>query len=96
MAALKEKVQTGLDETRILVLGAQVLIGFQFRSVFEKGFDSLPEDSRALQIVALGLMLAALALLLWPAAYHRIVEEGRDTPDFHRPPRCCRSRAASG
>lgn len=84
MAALKEKVQTGLDETRILVLGAQVLIGFQFRSVFEKGFDSLPEDSRVLQIVALGLMLVALALLIWPAAYHRIVEEGRDTPDFHR------------
>jgi hypothetical protein len=84
MAELKDKIQTGLDETRILVLGAQVLIGFQFRSVFEKGFEKLPEISQTLQLVALGLMLVAVALLMWPAAYHRIVEEGWDTTGFHR------------
>ena len=62
MAELKDKIQTGLDETRILVLGAQVLIGFQFRSVFEKAFEQLPRDSQALQLVALGFMLTALAI----------------------------------
>jgi hypothetical protein len=29
--SLKDKVKTGLDETRLLILGAQVLFGFQLK-----------------------------------------------------------------
>jgi hypothetical protein len=41
MAQLKQKIKNTLDEGRILVIGSQVLIGFQFRSVFEPGFEQL-------------------------------------------------------
>jgi uncharacterized BrkB/YihY/UPF0761 family membrane protein len=68
----------------MLVLGAQVLIGFQFRAAFEPGFDALPLPTRLLILLGLGLMLIALALLISPAAYHRLVEQGEDTPEIHR------------
>ncbi|MBI3805470.1 MAG: hypothetical protein HY282_17110 [Nitrospirae bacterium] len=84
MTELRSKIQNALDEGRILILGAQVLIGFQFRSVFEKGFGSLSPFSQYLLVAALGLMLIALSLLISPAAYHRIVERGNDTEGLHR------------
>jgi Family of unknown function (DUF6328) len=84
MTELSRKVKTALDETRMLVLGAQILTGFQFRVVFQDAFDQLPGSSRALNAVALVLMLSALALLVAPSMHHRIVEEGRDTGRIHR------------
>ena len=68
----------------MLVLGSQVLLGFQYRSAFEPGFEKLPLSSQYLKLSALGLMLIALGLLLAPGAYHRIVEEGEDTHALHR------------
>jgi hypothetical protein len=32
---LSEKVKVALEETRILILGAQILLGFGFRGVFD-------------------------------------------------------------
>ena len=83
MASLKDKVQNALDEGRMLILGSQVLLGFQFRSVFEPGFEKLPEYSQYLKLVGLILMLIAIVLLMWPAAYHRVVAEGEDTQEVH-------------
>jgi Family of unknown function (DUF6328) len=84
VAKLKDKIQNALDEGRMLVLGSQVLLGFQYRSVFEPGFEKLPVSSQYLKLGALCLMLIALGLLLAPGAHHRIVEEGEDTPELHR------------
>ena len=84
MTELKDKVKTALDEGRILILGANILLGFQYRSSLEKGFDQLPLSSQYLKMGGLGLMLIAVALLMSPGAYHRIVEEGEDTEDIHR------------
>src|SRR5215207_5495685 len=84
MAKIKDKVENALNEARMLVLGAQVLVGFQFRSVFEPGFDTLPLPSQLLKMVGLGLMLLTLALIISPAAYHRLVEQGEDTHEIHR------------
>ena len=84
MAKIKDKVKNALDEARMLVLGAQVLVGLQFRSVFEKGFNSLPLTSQILKLAGLGLMLVAVGLLISPAAYHRLVERGEDTEEIHR------------
>jgi DMSO reductase anchor subunit len=84
MAKLKDKVKNALDEARMLVLGAQVLVGFQMRSVFEKGFDSLPVASQALKLAGLGLMLLAVGLIIAPSSYHRLVERGEDTHETHR------------
>jgi cytochrome bd-type quinol oxidase subunit 2 len=84
MAKLKDKVKTTLDEGRMLILGSQVLLGFQFRSALEKGFDKLPEHARYTKLGGLALMLLAVALLMWPGAYHQVVEDGEDTHDLHR------------
>lgn len=84
MSQLNQKVQNALDEGRILILGAQVLIGFQFRSTFEPGFDKLSASHQYLKMGALWLMLVVFALLIWPAAYHRIIAKGEDTEELHR------------
>ncbi|HEX5706917.1 MAG TPA: DUF6328 family protein [Pyrinomonadaceae bacterium] len=83
MAELKDKVQYALDEGRILILGAHLLIGFQFRAFLEEGYERLPFSSQLLMLVALWLLLAALTLLVAPTAYHRIVERGEDTVEIH-------------
>jgi hypothetical protein len=79
LTPLKDKLQTALDESRILVLGIQVLIGFQFNAAFARGFHELPPLSRELAVGTLALMLLALALIVTPAAYHRIVAGGEDS-----------------
>src|SRR5215213_10557026 len=84
MAKIKDKVENALHEARMLVLGAQVLVGFQFRSVFEPGFDALQLPSQLLKMVGLGLLLLTVALIISPAAYHRLVERGEDTHEIHR------------
>lgn len=83
MAQLKDKVQNALDEGRILILGAHILLGFQLRSFLEKGFETLPVSSQFLKLAGLGLILIAVALLVAPTAYHRIVERGEDTEEIH-------------
>src|SRR2546423_14510184 len=73
---MAEKVENALNETRILVLVVQVLIGFQFQSAFTKGFEKLPHTGHLILLSCLALQLVSLALLLVPPAYHRIVDEG--------------------
>ncbi|HEV3468857.1 MAG TPA: DUF6328 family protein [Pyrinomonadaceae bacterium] len=84
MAQLKNRIRNVLDESRMLVLAAQIVLGLQFRSFFEPGFDKLPVVTRLLKTGGLGLMLLALGLLIAPAAYHRIVERGEDSEELHR------------
>lgn len=75
--AEKERVKTGLDEVRSLVLGAQILLGFQYRAAFEPAFASLPPAARVLQVVAMTLLVASLTLIIAPAPYHRIAAAGQ-------------------
>jgi hypothetical protein len=42
---LERKLKTALDESRLLILGAQVLFGFQFQSVFQDRFVELAAPS---------------------------------------------------
>ena len=39
--SLSKQVKTALDETRLLMLGAQVLFGFKLNGVFQEEFASL-------------------------------------------------------
>jgi uncharacterized protein DUF6328 len=84
VASLHTKVKNALDESRILVLGSQVLLGFQYRAFFEPGFERLGRGERALELVGLFALLATVGALFLPAARHRIVERGFDTTRFHR------------
>ena len=77
--ALSGKVKTSLDETRTLMLGAQILLGFQFNGVFRPRFDALPLSAKLVDSVGLGLMLATVTLLVAPSAFHRIVDRGEST-----------------
>jgi hypothetical protein len=89
--SLKDKIRSALNETRMLVLGSQVLLGFQYQAVFRPGFDRLPEHGKLLDCLSLVLMLTTLALLIAPAAFHRIADEGCDTVRTHR----CAGRMAA-
>ena len=84
MAGLQGKVKNALDEARMLVLGAQVLLGFQYRGFFEKTYDELSPVERALKMAALFALLATIGALFLIASRHRIVEQGRDSARFHR------------
>jgi hypothetical protein len=84
LAELSRKVQEALEEGRILLLGTQVLLGFEFRAFFQPGFRELPEWAQRLKLVGLCVMLAAFALIVLPAAFHRLVEGGEDTRRQHR------------
>src|SRR3989442_7250250 len=80
---LSKKVKTALDETRMLILEAQILLRFEFVAAFSDGFDQLSGHSRHLEELALTLMVTSVALMITPGPYHRIVEGGRDSGAFH-------------
>jgi hypothetical protein len=83
MAKLSDKIKTALDETRMLMLGSQILLGFQYRSVFEPGFERLPASSQYLKLLGLTLILIVSGLLMAPGSYHRIVFRGEERPEVH-------------
>ena len=76
---LSRKVRMALDETRLLILGAQILFGFQLQAVFQQLFSALPLWSRYLECAAQALMTISVACLIAPSMLHRIAEEGRNT-----------------
>ncbi|WP_246285229.1 DUF6328 family protein [Nguyenibacter vanlangensis] len=81
---MHDSVKMALDETRTLILGAQILLGFQFQAAFQNRFDSLPTHARAMAAGALGLMLLTTGLLIAPSSYHRIAADGYSTGHFLR------------
>jgi hypothetical protein len=76
---LDRKVKTALNETRLLILGAQVLLGFQFQTFFQDGFSDLSPFSQKLCLLGLGLVLFAITLLVIPTMEHRLVENGQSS-----------------
>jgi hypothetical protein len=84
MTPLKDKIQHALDESRMLILGVEILIGFEFTATFQDGFGGLPSLSRNLNSVSLTLLLMTMALLIWPAIFHQMAEMGQDTVRMHR------------
>jgi len=66
-ADLSKKVKTALDETRLLMLGAQVLFGFQLNAVFQEAFADLSQTTRLLACAGQLLMVIAIALLIAPS-----------------------------
>jgi hypothetical protein len=81
---LAKLIKTALEETRMLVLGAQILLGFELSGVFRDGFQSLPLHARYLDGIALLLIIVTVALLITPETYHHLVELGGSTGRFHQ------------
>jgi hypothetical protein len=76
---LDRKVKTALNETRLLILGAQVLLGFQFEAFFQDGFSELSAASQQLCLVGLMLVLLSVTVLVVPSMQHRLVEMGQSS-----------------
>lgn len=83
------KVKTALDETRLLILGAQILLGFHLNGAFQSGFADLGGISRAFYAGAFFGMAAAVGLLITPSMEHLIVERGRSTARILSLTTCC-------
>jgi hypothetical protein len=77
---IQQKLKIALDETRMSIMGVQILIGFQFESIVQQRFSELPPASRSCIGIALLLMTLTCGILLLPAARHRLVEHGEATP----------------
>ena len=72
MAGMRDKVQKVLSEVRTLVLGAQILLGFQYQALFRPRFEALPAYAKALEAAAFALMVATVVLLIAPTPFHHI------------------------
>jgi hypothetical protein len=77
---LDRKLKTALDESRLLILGAQVLFGFLFQAVFQELFRDVPPTSQALLCMGLGFMLLSVCFLIAPSLYHQIIFGGESRP----------------
>jgi hypothetical protein len=73
---LDAKLKTALDESRLLILGAQVLLGFAFQAAFQDQFREVGPVGRVFQLVALCLLCLSVALLVVPSFYHLIACKG--------------------
>jgi hypothetical protein len=80
---LKDKLENALNEGRILMLGVQVLIGFDYRAVFEQRFRELPQSFQQLKLASLGCLIVSLALLVAPIPYHWLAGRGRNFRGLH-------------
>ena len=50
---LADKLKMALDESRLLILGAQVIFGCQFQMVFQERFQDAPRGSQTVQGIGL-------------------------------------------
>ncbi|ACL58616.1 DUF6328 family protein [Methylobacterium nodulans] len=81
---LDVKIEQMLTEARVILPGAQALLGFQLVITFTEAFETLPLAARIIHLAALGLIALTVIWLIAPAAFHRIVYAGEDTAEFHR------------
>ncbi len=80
---LHEKIDQMLTEARVILPGAQALMGFQFVVTMSKAFGELPEEIRTVHFIALLLIAFAITLLIAPAAVHRLAFGGLDIERVH-------------
>lgn len=82
--SLQQEATHIVEEARMALPGIQALFGFQLIGVFSDRFDILDAQGRAVYFIAFLLTAASIALIMTPAAYHRISERGVVTRHFTR------------
>jgi Family of unknown function (DUF6328) len=80
----KNKIEQLLTEARVIIPGAQALLGFQFVVVFVRSFAELPGWVKMIHAAALAAVALSVVLLMTPAALHRIAYDGENSPLFFR------------
>lgn len=73
---LESRLKTALDESRLLILGAQVLFGFQFEAVFQELFPDIPMSSRYIHCIGLVMLVISVGFLIAPSLFHQIMFRG--------------------
>jgi Na+-translocating ferredoxin:NAD+ oxidoreductase RnfE subunit len=81
---LHRRIDLMLTEARVILPGAQALLGFQFIVTLTTVFEKLPPHVRVIHFVALCAVTLATILLIAPAAIHRMTFHGKDSESFHR------------
>jgi hypothetical protein len=74
--SLEKRAEAAIQEARMVLPGIQALFGFQLIAGFNQGFSKLPAAEQDVHYVSLVLIALAIAIIMTPAAYHRIVEQG--------------------
>jgi hypothetical protein len=72
----EKMAMAAIEEARMVLPGIQALFGFQLIAVFNEGFRRLEPFEQSLHFVALVLVALAIAIIMTPAAYNRLVERG--------------------
>ena len=81
-ASLEEEVRTVIEEARMVLPGIQAFFGFQLIAVFNNRFQEFTRTEQVLHLIALLLLAVSIALIMTPAAYHRIAERGMVSRHF--------------
>ena len=70
---LSEAATTLIDECRMVLPGVQAIFGFQLMVVFQQKFaEDLDQPFQYLHLAALMLVALSAAIIMAPAAYHRV------------------------
>ncbi|MFL6605423.1 MAG: DUF6328 family protein [Steroidobacteraceae bacterium] len=80
---LRTKIEQMLTEARVILPGAQALLGFQLIVMMTRKFGELPFAVQVVHLAALASLTLAIILLICPAAIHRIAFGGADDPRMH-------------
>lgn len=76
---LHERVNQVLTEARVVLPGAQAMLGFQFVTFFEKQFQRLPMHVKLVHLGCVSMIGLTVILLMVPAAFHRLAEAGEES-----------------
>ena len=72
--SLHQEAQQTIEEAPMVLPGIQALFGFQLIAVFNNRFQELTSAEQYIHFSSLLLVALAIALIMTPAAYHRLVE----------------------
>lgn len=75
--SLKDEMRNVVEEARMVIPGVQALFGFQTVATFNNRFQDLPMSGVVAHLIALAMLVLSVALLMTPAAYHRLAERGQ-------------------
>jgi hypothetical protein len=82
--SIDKMAQEAIEEARMVLPGIQALFGFQLIAVFNERFHQLAQAEQVMHYLALLLVALAIAIIMTPAAYHRLVEQETVTEFFVR------------
>lgn len=82
-ATLADKIKQVLTEARVILPGAQALLGFALTATFTDKFAELQDYQKDIHVFGILLCTLAAAILMLPAAYHRLAERGEESEHFH-------------